>query len=152
MRNPAAVALLQLVAGPLVQMIARLLHYEQEGAELQLRPLRLLPAAEAANCNILELVGATATPVPPNLPAAVNVAGGALSCTLAISLPGGATTLVAAGGSIKEAGVTWGNSPRLFLSPALVQQLKVCPWRCARQPLCAVGIVHHSLECAACVP
>jgi hypothetical protein len=107
-------------------MIARLLHFEQEGAELQLRPLRLLPAAEAANCNILELVGATATPVPPNLPAAVNVAGGALSCTLAISLPGGATTLVAAGGSIKEAGVTWGNSPRLFLNPVLVQQLKVC--------------------------
>jgi hypothetical protein len=47
----------------------------------------LIPPAEAAACNVLQLTALPAGPLPPNWPAAAAAAGGALSASLQLHLP-----------------------------------------------------------------
>lgn len=89
-----------------------------------------MPAEEAAGCNVLQLTPGVLQPLPARFSTAVAAASGALSCSLALHLPGGMAPLVATGGVVKDGeSVAWSAVPRVYLPPAAVAALQVCQRR-----------------------
>lgn len=88
----------------------------------------MLEPADAAGCNVLELVPLKAAPLPPQLPAAARAVGGMVSISMALHIPGcehgGTQVLICGGGVVSELAVTWTCRRRAWLSPQAASALK----------------------------
>jgi hypothetical protein len=90
-RTPPPPASLQVQPGSCLVVKAQLMHVPQPpaaGSEPMFEPYTLLTAAEAAGGNVLTLIPGALQPLPPRYAAAAAAAAGALSCSLALHLPG----------------------------------------------------------------
>lgn len=93
-----------------------------------LEPFTPVSAEEVAGCNVLTFSPQLARPLPPQMVSAAHNANGALTCTVALHLPGsdrGQPLVTCSGGSIKDEQLTWNESRRVYLGPPAVQALKV---------------------------
>lgn len=93
-----------------------------------LEPLTLVSADEAAGCNVLTFSPQLARPLPPQMISAAHTANGAITCTVALHLPGSGHNLpllTCSGGCVRGEHLTWTESRRIYLSPSAVQALKV---------------------------
>lgn len=71
----------------------------------------------------------SAKPVPSHMPAAVKIANNNIACSVALHLPTSAgqqpSSLICGGGQLADDEVVWNKQIRKYLSPGVVQSLKV---------------------------
>ncbi|MEW5299580.1 MAG: hypothetical protein WDW36_002581 [Sanguina aurantia] len=86
-------------------------------------PYSFLSVQEAVEANLLEFSVTGALPIPDGLQAAVDTAGGRMSFSVGLQLPGG-SSVVLPGGVLQGGVLSWAPTTRLYLPPQAATALR----------------------------
>ncbi len=126
----------QVLPDSVLEVTLKLLHQltaAAAGVEPTLEPFDAVAPADAAHCNVLEVIPGPAAPLPPRLAAAVAAANGALGFSLALHQPttgqraadAAPVAVVCSGGAMEGEALVWPKGVRTYLDPAAMAALRV---------------------------